>query len=360
MEKQARGIAPRILMPKKAAKIKIQEIMADHAYSANDPERIAILTAVVDELAAFFHVSKVSAKYRMVDLGFMSHEDSLEIYNFDSNGAFEWNLTERPLTVKTSDRLLTRQITLENAFYEFSRNTAFRELLQSGRFRFVENAFVINNPKYIRQGENGKFKLTEYAIEHQQECTLLFEYSVSLNNVYYDKIPDNFYSFLTRVETEYKKLPRYVSNVNNDVAFDTAKALDVVKEDFDKFVQERTILAPATDFWDRVEQIMRAKGIKTNTFKSRSGLDDATISRVKLKKTAVTLRVAIAACFGLDLDITESRKLLELARLTLNNDQECLAYEFVLTNFKDCPLFEKNDVLKRFGVKPIGVRSADK
>jgi len=352
MEKQARGIAPRILMPKEATKIKIRELMATYAYSANDPGRIAALTAVVDELAAFFHVSKVSAKYRMVDLGFMTHEDSLEIYNFDTNGAFDWDLTERPLTVRTSDRPLTRHITFEHAFYEFSKNVAFREMLQSGHFRFVENAFVINNPKYLCQEENGEFKLTKYAIEHQQECTLLFEYSVNLIYGSVAKTSSNTLGFLTRVETEYKKLPRYSSNVQNDTVFDAAKALDAVKEDFDKFVQERTSLAPATDFWDRVEQIMMAKGIKTNAFKDRSGLDDATISRVKLKKTAVTMRVAIAACFGLNIDISEARRLLALAKLALNEEPECLAYEYVIINFKDCPSLRKMMYLKGLGSNP--------
>jgi hypothetical protein len=104
---------------------------------------------------------------------------------------------------------------------------------------------------------------------------------------------------------------------------------------------------------------MTAKGISISQFKEDSGLNDATISRLRLKQHAVSMRVGIAVCFGLNLDLTEAKRLLELARLTLNNDQECLAYEFVLTNFKDCPLFEKNDVLTRFGVDPIGTRSAD-
>lgn len=53
--------------------------------------------------------------------------------------------------------------------------------------------------------------------------------------------------------------------------------------------------------------------------------------------------------------IKEARELLELAKLALNGDPECLAFEYLIINFKDCPLFEKNEVLKRFGVKPIGV-----
>jgi Zn-dependent peptidase ImmA (M78 family) len=356
MEKQARSIAPRILMPKEATKIKLQEFFAAHDYSKDDPNRIKVLMAIVDDMAAFFHVPKVSAKYRMVDLGFMSHEDSLEIYNDDNIGSFEWDFAERPLIVKTSDHPLTRHITLEHAFYEFSRNAEFREILQSGHFRHVEDTFVINDQKYISKDENGVFKLTKYAIEHPQECTLIFEYTV--NTGYGKAINLNAVGLMDRVETAYKKLPRYTAYVQNNAVFDAAKALDVVKADFDIFAKERTNLAPVSDFWERGEQIMAAKDIKTNAFKDRSGLDDPTISRIKHKKIAVTMRAGIAVCFGLDLGIKEASELLALAKLALNNDQECLAYEYVIINFKDCPLFEKNEVLKRFGVEPIGVRAS--
>lgn len=146
---------------------------------------------------------------------------------------------------------------------------------------------------------------------------------------------------MASVETSYKKSPRYGSNVNNDATFDVAKALDAVSDEFENFKKERTANASAADLWDRVNQIMTAKGIGLSKFKEDSGLNDAKVSRLRLKQTTMTMRVGIAVCFGLNIDITEARKLLELARLTLNNDAECLAYEFVITNFKDCPLFEK-------------------
>ncbi|MDR1247570.1 MAG: ImmA/IrrE family metallo-endopeptidase [Clostridiales Family XIII bacterium] len=367
MEKQARGIAPRILMPKEATKKKLRELFASRVIPQNGQRRLVVLTEIVDELAAFYRVSKVSAKYRMVDLGFMGREEGEEIYNFDTNSA-AWDFSEHPLTVKTSNRSLTRHISLEQVIYEFGRNPAFRDVLHSGLFRFVEDAFVINDPKYISIDHDGKAHLTSYAIKHQQECTLIFEYTVAVSHNYSNTNTGNFQpkmmyllttGFLTRIETEYKKLPRYTANVQNDKAFDVAKALDAVKADFDRFTTERTALASATDFWDRVEQIKTAKGMRNNIFKDHSGLDDATISRIKLKKTAVTLRVAIAACFGLDLDLAESKKLLALAKLALNDEPECLAYEFVIMNFQFCPLFEKNEVLQKFGVKPIGVHTKE-
>lgn len=359
MEKQARGIAPRILMPKESTKIKIRELFTAYDYSADTPDRINVLTKIVDELAEFFEVSKVSAKYRMVDLGFMSHEDSNEIYNFGSKGVYDWSLDGHPLTVKTSNRSLTRHITLEHAFYEYSRNAAFREMLQSGYFRFVEDAFVINHPKYIYQDKAGNYRLTKYAIEHQQECTLLFEYAINLSYGETELISALTPSFMASVETTYKKLPRYVSSVSNDTAFDAAKALDAVNEEFLRFKNTRTATAVATDFWERATQIMSAKNIKLRKFKEDSGLNDATVSRLRKRQAAITPRVGISVCFGLNLDITESKRLLEFAGIALNNDENCLAYEFVITNFQDSPLFEKNDVLKQIGVKPIGTLSID-
>ncbi|MDR1542001.1 MAG: ImmA/IrrE family metallo-endopeptidase [Clostridiales bacterium] len=364
MEKQARGIAPRILMPKEATKKKLREIFASRIIDKKAPNWIVVLTEIVDELAAFFHVSKVSAKYRMVDLGFMSNEEADEIYNFDTNTA-AFDFAERPLTVKTSSRPLTRHVSLEHAFYEFSKNDGFREMLQSGMFRFVEDAFVINDPKYVRQDENGKFRLTPYAVKHPQECTLLFEYAVSVA-ADPGKFPATVLGYLTRVETDYKKLPRYYPNVQNDTVFDNAKAkeqaqqkaFENIRDEFGQYMTSRQAIAPATTFWERVEQIRQAKSFSKNKFKTLSGLDDQTVSRLG-KGDKVTMRNGIAACFGLDLDATEAKELLSLAQLALGKDKESLAYEYVLSTFQGCSLDERNDVLHTLGIGSIGVRSKD-
>jgi len=365
MEKQARGVAPRILMPKVSTKKKLQEIFEMHGYRADMDNRFGVLTEIVDELAAFFHVSKQSAKYRMVDLGFLSPNDAHELYPHERSQAV-WDFAEHPLTVKTTSRPLTRHISHEHAFSEFSKNDGFRELLQSGMFRYVDNAFVINDPKYVQQVEDGIYKLTPYAINHPQECTLLFEYKASIT-IDPSKFHNGMLGFLTRVETDYKKLPRYYPNVQNDTVYDTAKAKEQaiqkafqnVREEFGEFMTSRQAVAPATSFWERVEQIREAKGFSKNKFKNLSGLDDQTVSRLG-KGGTVTTRTGIAACFGLDLDVSEAKELLALAKLALGKDKESLAYEYVLSTFQGCSLDERNDVLQELGVEPIGVRSKDK
>jgi Zn-dependent peptidase ImmA (M78 family)/transcriptional regulator with XRE-family HTH domain len=364
MEKQARRIAPRILMPKDSTRKKLMEIFASRVVPQGGLARTVALVEIVDELAVFYHVSKVSAKYRMVDLGFMTHGESEQIYNFNTTPAII-DFTEHSLTVQTSSRPLTRHISLEQAFYEFSKNDDFRELLQSGMFRYVHNALVINDPKYIRRDENGTFRLAPYAVNNPQECTLLFEYTVSMvaDN---GKFPASMRGFLTRIETDYKKLPRYYPNVQNDTVYDNAKAkeqasqkaFDNVREEFRQFLTSRQAIAQAITFWDRVEQIRKAKGFSKNSFRELSGMDDQTVSRLA-KGGKVTMRNAIAACFGLDLDISEAKNLLALAQLALGIDKESLAYEYVLLTFQGCSLDERNDVLQKLDVEPIGVRSKE-
>lgn len=365
MEKQARGVAPRILMPKIATKKKLQEIFEMHHYRDDMSNRVYVLTKIVDELAAFFHVSKQSAKYRMVDLGCLRLDGAQEICPYNCNPAI-WDFAEHPLTVKTTSRPLTRHISHEHAFSEFSKNDGFRELLQSAMFRYVDNAFVINDPKYVHQVDDGVYKLTPYAINHPQECTLLFKYTVSVT-IDPTKFQSSMLGFLTRVETDYNKLPRYYPNVQNDTVFDTAKAKEQalqkafqnVREEFGKFMTSRQAVAPATSFWERVEQIRNAKGFSKNKFKNLSGLDDQTVSRLG-KGGTVTMRTGIAVCFGLDLDVSEARALLALAKLAFGKDKESLAYEYVLSIFQGCALDERNDVLQTLGVEQIGVRSKDK
>lgn len=363
MEKQARGIAPRILMPKVSTTIKLNELFASRVIPEDGERRLAVLTEIVNELAAFYHVSKTSAKYRMLDLGRMTPEEATQIYAFNISTA-ELDFTKYQLTVKTTSRPLTRHLTLEQAFYEFGKNAAFRETLLSGMFRFVENAFVINDPKYIRQDEDGLSHLTPYAVKNPQECTLLFQYAVSVTSSTPGQVPASMMMFLTRIETEYKKLPRYYPNVQNDAVYDTAKAkeqalqkaFENVREEFGNFMTSRQAVAPATTFWERVEQIREKKGFSKNKFKHLSGMDDQTVSRLS-KGGKVTMRNGIAACFGLDLDVTESKALLALAQLALGVDKESLAYEYVLSTFHGCTLDERNDVLESLGVETIGVRS---
>lgn len=64
------------------------------------------------------------------------------------------------------------------------------------------------------------------------------------------------------------------------------------------------------------------------------------------KGGTVTTRTGIAACFGLDLDVSEAKELLVLVKPVFRKDKEILTYEYVLSTFQGCSLDERNDVLQ--------------
>ena len=141
--------------------------------------------------------------------------------------------------------VLTRSISLNEAFKEFKENVDFRNILESGDFRFVDDCFVINDDKYIGRSQEGKYVLTAYAKQFAEECTLSFEYAMKTviagTNI---SGPPNMIG-MTDVETEYKKIPFYAPNLQNDNVSEKAKkenfekALDNVQSNFEEIYQDR-------------------------------------------------------------------------------------------------------------------------
>lgn len=74
MEWQAKGIAPKILMPAKTFKVKVDEILSKFGGSEN--AAATDYDTVIDELSTFYDVSRQTAKIRLVELGYLKAEDA--------------------------------------------------------------------------------------------------------------------------------------------------------------------------------------------------------------------------------------------------------------------------------------------
>lgn len=160
LESQANGVAARILMPREAVAMKYTEAIrqvgsySDHAAdvlpAANAPTAAGeAVTAAADtyelavaECAAFFMVSKTAMKIRLHELGL--HEE-----------------VRKPA--------VRRRLDVVEMFEQYTADKTFRNLLDSGTYRYIRGFTVRNEPKYIC-GDS----LTPYAKEHLHECTLTF------------------------------------------------------------------------------------------------------------------------------------------------------------------------------------------
>ena len=125
MEWQANNLAPRILMPIQTFTVKVDELYNQYRFDRTDTSTMLItLTAIADELADFYGVSRQSALIRMTETGYSEARSVLQAINEK-----DWH----------------SYVSLEDVFYEYSTNAEFRTLLDSGRFKYVDGYVVIND-----------------------------------------------------------------------------------------------------------------------------------------------------------------------------------------------------------------------
>ena len=177
MEWHANALAPRILMPRKPFKQKVDELIAWYKQS-NGTDRLAdILPAVIVELSDFFEVSVLSARIRLMDIGYAEAVGVLEYVDgqYVPSHSFKAGVLgdNQTFTVPMKDGLI-----------ESTANPALADVLKSGDFVYIDGHYVINAPQYIAVNDFGILEMTSYARENMDECCLSFERSTRANPDY--------------------------------------------------------------------------------------------------------------------------------------------------------------------------------
>lgn len=168
LERQAKAITPRILMPKTMFLKKAQDLIEDwQTYSTLG--YLAILEHVISELANFFQVSRQSAKIRLVELGFREAKGILEYIDGAYLPLFAFGDTE----LKNNQTFSISLAELERLVEE---DESFAKVLRSGLYVYIESHLVMNLPQFVTKDAMGNLVLTEEARYHLDECALLFEY----------------------------------------------------------------------------------------------------------------------------------------------------------------------------------------
>jgi hypothetical protein len=180
MEWQANSLTPRIQMPYTQAHVKAAALVQEYKRRFQTYEIIDVMEAVIDEMAAFFCVSRIAAKIRMIDLGY---EEAIGTFTY-----IDWQYVKPHAFKKGAiQKNQTFSISARDAIAESALNMDLRIRIQSGNYIFVDSHFCINAPKYIVTDEKGKPSLSKYARHHVDECCLVFDLSVKKNTNEYGK-----------------------------------------------------------------------------------------------------------------------------------------------------------------------------
>lgn len=179
MEWQANQLAPRILMPAKMTKRVYEKILAD-VYTEESNKRYAeLIQETVERVANYFSVSNFAAKLRLIELGYENVQGTF-IY---SDGRY---LPPFAFKKGAIGKNQTFVIDEQNALYVMFINPMLRQFFFENKIVYANSMICINAPKYIETNKQGILILTEYALEHVDECCFIFDRKISASQNYSD------------------------------------------------------------------------------------------------------------------------------------------------------------------------------
>ena len=117
MEWQANRLAPRIMMPAKTTRQKIKELLTMYPKMSKQEK----LEHVIEDIAKFYGVSKVSAKIRLIDLGYKEAAGVLCYVNNHYVNSYAF----KPEALK---KMQTFEINFADAVRAYNKDLKFKRL----------------------------------------------------------------------------------------------------------------------------------------------------------------------------------------------------------------------------------------
>lgn len=345
MEWHANSLAPRILMPAKQTKQKIEELIAKNKRVLRSDNIADIMESVVFELAEFFEVSRVAAKIRMIDLGYT---EAIGVYTYIDNHYISNYAFERS-ALKNNQ---TFSIGMQDALYEYATNEEFKRLLNSGKYVYVDAHFCINDSKYIRRNESGYAELTDYARQHIDECCLVFDIKARKNDRYSAKHYTECVLFRDVVSDKIIET-KYSNSASNLQIDDRAEALRCIGAEV-KTTRDILCALPPT-FPGTLLHHMKRLSITVDVLAEKSLVSTKTIQRMRSNaKNDANLPTVVAVCIGLQLNPILSADMVRKSGNVFIIDEEHIIYQILLNSHYQNSIYECNEILRANNCKPLG------
>lgn len=325
MEWQANALALRILLPSKTTKQKFDLVLKslmDHFPNYKSTE---IYELALNQVAEFFHVTLSALKVRLIQLGY---KGIIGINNYIDNQRKESYFVNK----KSIEFGQTYRIDFIDSVIASVFNPKLKSLIDQNKIVFADGFYSLNDPKYVKVDQNGKVVLTDYALEHVDECCLVFDVKGNFKSNF-DK---TFYSlcYLCR-DASSNNISTYLnSNVQqNQKILSIAEDMRLVDEE--KNDTRKIKKRMEGTFADALKGIINYYGFESNTkVADLVGLTEGTIRNYLNGTTTPSLKSVIAICGGLRLPPDVSFALVEKAGHTLG--KRGLEIDFIYMHLIRC------------------------
>ena len=344
MEWQANALAPKILIPAKTGKAKLSEILnrLHKAYRGRLRDGY-VMELAISEFADFFKVSTTAAKIRAVELGF---EQAAGVFNFVDGKNYP------PFSFKKGSlkKGQTFVIDRNNVIIQSLLNPDLSEDIAARRFIHAGGLLVINDPQYVSIVEDSEPTLTEYALEHVDECCLVFDRTTRVSTQY----DDSFYRicFLCR-DADSKSFVEASFNPKEGKNEDVQKRAREMAAIAAEAKRVADILAEVpSSFCGTLDYHIKRRGYTNEKMEERTGISSRMIQDYRKKKDSnITLQSVLALCIGLNLQPAFSYDLILKAGFNIMTAKdEHLIYRYLIEHHHMENIFMWNEKLQDAGI----------
>lgn len=299
-EWQANALAPRYLMPRWAFSKIFSEMI--EKYAGDDClTRGQVMECAIGDTARYFQVSVYEVKLRALQLGYKEAEGTYLRYKGHEQEAFSFN----PEALGDYQTFI---LDGKNGSRLYREDSRFKELIDTEQFVYTGCVVCINHPLYVYKADDPAYPqgyaLTDYALEHVDECCLKFTRHYSPENCY-EAYYNECYLSNDVSSTDFKETRTIQYEDNQDVLEQEAE-LGIIDEEGERVGR---ILAGLPNsfsmtFDAHMKRLKKEDGKKmTNLELSlRTGLSDVYIGRLrKGEDERPSPEVVFALCVALHL-----------------------------------------------------------
>ena len=345
LEWQAHRLAPRVLMPFEMFKQKTLELIASYKNPQNDI--LPSCDTLIEDLSTFFIVSRVSVKYRLIEVGLL---DRLRDFN-DFDAVFA-EITE-------SKELVA--LTPLEAYQLLSEDSSLREWVNGGRFVYADGYFVLAEQQYVLIKE-GELHLTAKAKKKLAQCVInIREHKfTAYRNVSKDLLG---FSVLHRVEGIDQRIltfhPKFQTNFDYepDDVYDAFHEYISVYDEAEEIELMKRLGDPTSTLCQCLWYLMEnRKWNYPEVFNDKTGLHKNYHGKIKNDKyNNMGTDVLMAICVGLKLSLRITEKVFEKSKNKLDyyHDPD-KTYIRIMENMPGISVQDFNSICKRAGVNELG------
>lgn len=336
MEWQANQLAPRILMPAEMTKLTLNQLLLNERVDRPGERDAVILDYAIEKLAQFFAVSYLAAKLRAIELGY-EQAQGVRVY---CNGKRLPSFSFENNAIKQNQTFIIDE---NNLLFNLMINEDLGNLFADGKILYVNSMLCVNNPKYIHINEDESLALTDYALDHIDECCFVFNRNYNASKSY----SDTYYRrcFLCRdvdssafIESDYDK-----EHKSNQSKTEQAEEMRRISDD------ARDIAAKINDlggFCKTLRFHMDRKDMNEEELSWESGISTTTLSKyLNDNNCAKKLENVLAVGKALRLSPPYMQDLLVKSNVGISNTHTGIMLNILIWNHSDDSIEEWQEKL---------------